>query len=163
MLYCKTHMALDTETLQKLAGVMLNDANGDAGLAEGTNAGTIKTASAVTPILKGVALSEVAATDNIDPTPVSGNDTIPDDMKAALAVLVNSSGAVKTLLGRCVGLTDQAFMPDYDPETYVCIGHVLVKNETGSDFVVGTTDMGAANVTDTYTDVRRCFPGQEVG
>lgn len=42
-------------------------------------------------------------------------------------------------------------IPVLDPE-YAPLGYVLVINETGSDFVGGTTELGAVGVTTIYVD-----------
>lgn len=44
-------------------------------------------------------------------------------------------------------------IPQFDPKTYVAIGLLHIKNATGSAFVVGTTGLDAASVTDTFIQI----------
>ena len=47
-------------------------------------------------------------------------------------------------------------VPQYDPKTYCVIGFLHIANETSSAFVVGTTGLDTASVTDTF--LQACGP-----
>jgi len=44
-------------------------------------------------------------------------------------------------------------VPHYDPKTYCVVGFLHIANETSSAFVVGTTGLDTASVTDTFIQV----------
>jgi hypothetical protein len=133
-----------------------------AGLAEGTNAGTIKTAApngaGTDYAIEGIAYHK-ADTDNIalvshDTTddPVS---TVPVSSTVVFLVLLDASGNVRIRQGEDVltaDVNEQLVTPQV-PDGYCAIGAIKVATNASATFLAGTTDLGAAGITDTYYDL----------
>lgn len=127
-----------------------------AGLAEGTNSATIKTAApngAGTDFCIGGVLYHLADGDNIAVTACA----VQADLTTCLyTVSVGATGTVTTTKG-----TEQLTAQLGDGNTYLAwpspsvagavIGGIKVVN-SGATFTAGTTDLGAGTVTDTYYD-----------
>jgi hypothetical protein len=136
-----------------------------AGLAEGTNAGTIKivapNGAGVDYAINGIAYHK-ADTDNLalasyDTTddPVS---TVPVSSTVLFLVLLDASGNVKIRQGTDVltaSLTAGEVSLDLPsvPDGYCAIGAIKVVTSASATFLAGTTDLGAAGITDTYYDL----------
>jgi len=126
-----------------------------AGLAEGTNAHTIKTAApngaGVDFAINGL-LYHLADADNIDPTAC---DEQAADTTCLYLVTVNAAGTVDTIKGTEI-LTATLTAGDGvvhwpEPAANTCaIG--AIKVVTTAAFTMATTDLGAGAVTDTYYD-----------
>lgn len=120
-------------------------------LAEGTNANTFKTTNTTIFSIKGRNYTK-AATDNLAFS--SGHTALAASQKCAFGVMLDSSGNVTTVQGpiKTVGSSDKVLpMPFSNDDDKCLIGHIIV--ETGATtFTPGSTDLGAANVTDTYVD-----------
>jgi hypothetical protein len=128
-----------------------------AGLAEGTNSGTIKivapNGAGVDFAINGL-LYHKADTDNIAITAA----TAQADLTTCLyLVTLNASGTLATVKGTEVltaNLTAGTHVLDWPaPAANTCpIGAIKVVN-SGGTFTAGTTDLGAATVTDTYYNI----------
>ena len=125
---------------------------GKAGLAEGTNAATLKTTNALNFCLKGIAYAK-AATDNIAMTAL---DQQADLTSCLYTVGINASGTVKVFKGveQLTTEVDKGDVPLYWPRVdsgYVAIGGFRIVLDGGT-FTSGTTDLSGTGVTDTYYD-----------
>lgn len=131
---------ITTAALRDLLGTRCNAA---AGVAEGTNAGTIKTTNAVTFSIDGRMYAK-AATDNI--AWGTGHAVQAASTTRYYAVCINAAGTVSTVQGDAGG-----GFPEKAASTCL-LG--FAKVVTGaSTFTPGTTDLSAANITGTYIDV----------
>lgn len=128
---------------------------GAAGLAEGLNANTFKTSNIVHYTIGGRAYVK-AATDNLAFT--AGHTSLAAKQICAFFVWLDSSGNVTTTqstiksndqaTGYAAGAWDWPFS-----DTKCCIGAIVVETENAAVFVPNTTDLGAADVIDTYQNV----------
>lgn len=125
-----------------------------AALAEGTNANTFKTTAAVSYVINGRGYTK-AATDNL---PFSaGHTSLAAKQKCAFFVMLDAAGAVTTVQSSIVP-NDQAAgyksgAWDWpEPAALCCIGAIVVDTRNAAVFVPNTTDLGAADVTDTYVN-----------
>ena len=119
-----------------------------AGLAEGTNNATFKTTNTLAFTNNGVFKSK-AATDNL--TFSTGHTTVPQNSACLFGVWIDGSGNVTTSQGPIGAAGDPCPVPGAPASNVTLVG--LIKVTTGATtFVPGTTDLGAANVTDVYSD-----------
>lgn len=140
---------------------------GKAGLAEGTNAATIQIAAAITFTVNGIMYSK-AITDNIAIAYTAPDDTYNSVANGSFTggangsvrlygIFINAGGTVSIKPGPIVDVAALAAgevalqwpAPERDK---ACIGAVRVQLTSGTAFIPGTTDLGAAGVTDTYYD-----------
>lgn len=122
---------------------------GNAQLATGTNAGTIKTVAAISYAINGV-FSSKAITDNIS---AAGGATQAAGTTGFYLVTINSAGTVTVRQGSVVPANSgQPLLLPSVPDTDTVIGSIKVVNLT-NPFVPGTTAFGAAGVTATYTNL----------
>lgn len=124
----------------------------NAGLAEGTNANTFKTAATYTYSVDGVFYSK-AATDNL---PFSAGHTALGNSEVCLfGVWVDAAGAITTSQGKIVSATALSNgtvaleMPDPVADKAL-VGLIRVETGASATFTPGSTDLGAAGITDTY-------------
>lgn len=118
-----------------------------AGLAEGLNPATIKTAApngAGTDFCIDGILYHKADTDNIAMTAAAQQAA---NTTAFYTVSINSSGTVKVTKGKDGKLSWPAVPADEAP-----LGGFKVVLSGGATFTSGTTDLSAAGVTATFTD-----------
>lgn len=119
---------------------------GNAVLAEGTNATTIKTTAAVDYMINGLMYSK-AATDNIAFTATASQ---ADLTTCLYLVTINAAGTVTVTKGEEVTTATAQFVPwPTVPSDSAVLGAIKVAT-SGAVFVGGTTDLGAGTVTDTY-------------
>jgi hypothetical protein len=124
-----------------------------AGLAEGTNSATFKTSNTLTFTINGVFKSK-SATDNL--TFSSGHTALAASQACLFGVWIDGSGNVSTSQGPIVASGDPCPVPglpagSVESDPVALVG--LIKVTTGATtFTPGTTDLGAANVTDAYYD-----------
>jgi len=114
-----------------------------------TDAEDIKTGN-FTYVYDGVFKSKTAAAkiDLSDTTYADGGSlVIEDDETAKIYVMIDADGDHTTYLLRADEYT-------WEPDALV-IGYVEVLNESDADFTVGTTDLSASGVTDTYVNLLR--------
>lgn len=123
---------------------VLNQCFGYPLLAEGTNSGTLKTTNAVTYRIAGINYTK-AATDNIAITAAAVQAT---DTYCLYLVSINANGDVTTTKGTAVA-TDTAVLPACPADNAV-LGYFKIALSSAATFTAGTTDLGAANVVDTY-------------
>ena len=123
-------------------------------LAEGTNAATFKTTTnTLQYCIKGM-MYDKAPEDNI---PFSaGHTVVPISSTCLFAVCVNSAEAVSTVQGEILTTADivagTVRAPDVDDDDLCVIGYIKVVTNGSTTFTPGTTDLGAAGITDTYSD-----------
>lgn len=128
-----------------------------AGLAEGTAAGTFQIATAITYSIDGVRYAK-AITDDIAFTAAAVQAT---DTNCIYLVCINAAGTVSTVKGTAVAAASAASFPA--PTAGTCpIGAIHVATASAATFTAGTTDLGAANVTDTYINFVGANPAQGV-
>lgn len=125
-----------------------------AGLAEGTNAATFKTTATLTYISNGVFKSK-NATDNL--TFSAGHTALGQYQACLFGVWVDGSGNVTTTQGPIVAAGDPCPVPAAGAAGTTLVGLIKVTT-AATTFTPGTTDLGAANVTDVYYDCSR-MPG----
>lgn len=118
-----------------------------AGLAEGTNANTYKTASTLTYTINGVFKSK-SGTDNIAMTSTAG--TVPPSSAALYAVWIDTDGNFSNTRGPVVASGDPCPMPTQTTANVALVGLIKVVTDASTTFTPGSTDLGAAGVTDTY-------------
>ena len=127
--------------------------HGSCGLAEGTNPNTIKTTVAC-PYSIGGKLYSKAVTDNIAMSALAAQAANTDCM---YLVLIDSAGAVSLVKGTAVAIGAGAYLPDNPaPLTKSVIG--AIKVSTTVAFTSGSTDLSAAGVTATYTNLSHIIP-----
>ena len=129
-----------------------------AGLAEGTNANTIKTAApngaGIDYSIKGI-MYHAAEADNIAMTALAQQAVLTTCL---YLVCLDSGGALSITKGV------EVLKADYDagdavlawpdvPDGKCPIGAFKIDLASTATFTSGTTDLGAANVTDTYFDL----------
>ena len=131
---------------QNMRDVLMTQCSGKAGLAEGTNANTIKTAAAVDFSINGVMYTK-AITDNIA---VSAGVQL-DGTDCMYLITADSAGAITATKGVEAAAGSAVYLPA-PPDNEAVIGAIKVAT-LAADFTLGTTDLGAATVTDTYYDL----------
>jgi hypothetical protein len=137
---------------------------GKAILAEGTNANTFKTTTnTIVYTIDGVQYTK-APTDNL--TFSSGHTSLAASQVCLFAVWLDSAAAVTTTQGKIIatadlsnGLTVLAMPADQNGKC--CIGLIRVATSASGVFVPNTTDLGDAQVTDTYYDCA-CLPARPI-
>jgi hypothetical protein len=120
-----------------------------AGLAEGTNANTYKTVNTLAYTINGVFKSK-GATDNIAMTSTAG--TVPPSSAALYAVWIDTSGTLSNTRGPVVAAADPCPVPTQTTANVALVGLIKVVTDASTTFTPGSTDLGAAGVTDTYFD-----------
>lgn len=128
---------------------------GAAGLAEGTNANTFKTSNILHYAINGRTYVK-AATDNLAFS--SGHTALGNSEQCVFFVFLDSSGTVSTTQSAVVkNTTHQSYVAKAVEWPQVankaCIGAIRVQCNASGTFTPTSTDLGAANVTDTYYDV----------
>ena len=126
---------------------LLNGTHQAAGLAEGTNANTIKFANAFSFSIAGVTYLK-AVTDNIAMTAAAQQAISTFCM---YLVTLDSAGAVTITKGTELG-TDTAVLPAR-PANQAVAGAFKIATDGATTFTSGTTDLGAAGITDTHYDL----------
>lgn len=147
----------------------------------GGNAENMLTASAANYIINGRFYTKAAQTEmdisalyrleKDDATPfeaeswsvaaaAGGFTAIADDFVCKYLFVLDSSGNIRIVEGTQVAITETAEWPDIpDDGSYVPFCGVEVKNESGANFTLGTTELSTGGVTDTYYDLAY-VPGQ---
>lgn len=124
-----------------------------AGLAEGTNANTFKTSSTLSFTINGIFKSK-NATDNL---PFSAGHTALGQYQACLfGVWIDGNGNISTSQGPIVAAGDPCPVPgvpagSVESDPVALVGLIKVTT-AATTFTPGSTDLGAANVTDAYLD-----------
>ena len=139
---------LPNTTLRKLARWLANHSYADVGMAIGSTADEYKTAATANYTIDGVWYTK-AATDDINFT--AGHTALAASQKCLVAICLDAAGTFSSIQSSIVAAS--ASDPDWPtiPITVVCIGGIKI--ETGATtFTFDTTNLSAANVTDTYYD-----------
>lgn len=121
-------------------------------VAEGTNPNTLKTTNAVNYAINGIMYTK-AATDNIAFT--AGHTALAAGETCLFAVCLDASGNFSTIQGEIVttadlagGLVGLPWPTSVDGK--VPVGFLRVQTNNAATFTPGSTDLGAADVVDTY-------------
>jgi hypothetical protein len=127
----------------------------------GSNAENVLTTVAITHIINGEFRSLGAQTE-IDLSGLSGISStgvvnaaaggyaaIPAGSECKYVLCVNAAGTIRVVEGDIKSVADAAEFPNA-PADHAAFGGIYVKNGTTSDFVLGTTDLDTAGITDTY-------------
>lgn len=130
-----------------LRNVVLNCAMGACGLAEGTNANTLQVAAAFSFNINGQLYSK-AITDNIAMTACTEQAI---STYCEYLVTIAANGTVTVTKGTEVG-TDTAVLPA-KPASCAVIGSFKIATDGSTTFTSGTTDLGAAGITETFKDL----------
>lgn len=133
---------------------------GAAGLAEGTNANTFQIANVLHYQIGGRAYRK-AITDNIAFAAGSFSAFVAQSAQKLCAYFfhIDSAGAVtvqqsaQVANNQAVGYRAGAFEWPSEVEGLACIGALVVDTRNAATFTAGSTDLGAADVTDTFYNV----------
>jgi hypothetical protein len=120
-----------------------------AGLAEGTNANTYKTVNTLTYTSNGVFKSK-NATDNVAFT--AGIGTVPPSSAALYAVWIDGAGNFSNTRGPVVAAGEPCPVPGAPAGDVALVGLIKVTTNSSTTFTPGSTDLGAAGVTDVFSD-----------
>lgn len=155
---------LDIEDADKVL-LTANRSLSKAGLAiHGTNAYDALTANAISFIVNGIFYSKAAmasiaaatlggAAGALDETGASVTmSALATGYDQAFLLLLNAAGTVKAIQGPAVVTGASVPVPGVPP-LYASFGLIKVRNASGSNFVFGTTNFSASNVTTTFYDV----------
>jgi hypothetical protein len=121
-------------------------------LAEGTNDGTYKTTATVTFVIDGVFKSK-AGTDNLAFS--TGHTPVGPGKSCLFLICLNANGDASTVQGLAVTTADVtagavSLQWPSAPNNAAVIGAVRVDTNASTTFTPGTTDLGAAGITDTF-------------
>lgn len=126
--------------------------HGKAGLAAGTNAGTVKTANTVPYEISGLMYS-LAATDNIA---LTATGVQPINTTCIYLLCANAAGTLSTVAGTPVAVgTTAAVVPSLPNTSVAPLGYLTVTTGGLYTFVPGTSSLASGSYTVTYTDVSR--------
>lgn len=134
-------------------GNTLNVTLAACGLAEGTNAATIKTTNTVAFVVGGKFYS-YSATDNVAVTAATQQAV---STYCLYLVSINAAGTVTTTKGTAVA-TDTAVLPAL-PASSAPLGYFKVATDGTHTFTAGTTDLSAAGITATFVDLMSVSSG----
>jgi len=153
------HLIPSMPVVEVLEG-MRNVALTSGGIAIDATPADIETANTIVYTIQGQFYSKVAITAiDLSASAIAGT-IIPDNYKAAMLLLLDAAGNPVMKISANVLIADKITIPAFDLNTYTCVGAVMVANDSGSNFVVGTTSLATANVTDTYINVFNALPGE---
>ena len=119
-----------------------------AGLAEGTNSATFKTTNTLAFTSNGVFKSK-GATDNLTFT---AGTALAASQACLFAVWIKGSGTVSPTQGPIVAAGDPCPVPTQVTAGTTLVGLIKVTTDSSTTFTPGTTDLGAAGITDVYSD-----------
>lgn len=119
-----------------------------AGLAEGTNSATFKTANTLTFTNNGVFKSK-AATDNLA---FSTGTALAASQACLFAVWISSGGTVTTTQGPIVVAGDPCPVPTAAASNLTLVGLIKVTTSSAVTFTPGSTDLSATGITGAYYD-----------
>lgn len=126
-----------------------------AGLAEGTNAHTIKTTNSIDYTINGAKYS-LAAVDNIAIPAGLGTQGTACYAKYLVSVgtdgtAASGAGGITITKGNEGAAAGDAKLPDL-PDGNCAIGYFEILTTT-FEYIAGSTDNGSSGITDTYTDL----------
>ncbi len=145
----KNDEATPYQRMQDLLTSLLNRTFGACGLTIGGTATKIKTATAVSFCIDGVAYIK-AATDNI--TITAGLATQPISTFCKYLVSIIADGTVVVTKGNDGTTAALALVPDM-PADNAPLGYFQIATNGSTTFVPATTSLAAAGITDTYVDL----------
>ena len=119
-----------------------------AGLAEGTNANTFKTANTLTFTNNGVFKSK-SATDNLA---FSTGTALAASQACLFAVWISSGGTVTTTQGPIVAAGDPCPVPTAAAANLTLVGLIKVTTSSAVTFTPGSTDLSATGITAAFSD-----------
>jgi hypothetical protein len=119
-----------------------------AGLDEGTNANTFKTANTLTFTNNGVFKSK-AATDNLA---FSTGIALAASQACLFAVWISSGGTVTTTQGPIVAAGDPCPVPTAAAANLTLVGLIKVTTSSAVTFTPGSTDLSATGITAAFSD-----------
>lgn len=152
------------EVHEDFASQLLNCAFTSGGLAvKAATDPDIKTASAVVYAINGVLYSHAAG--NIDLSAFT-TEKLAAGKACLLAICLDADDEMTIVQGDAVTIPasgeEMVFsIPEYG-DGVCCIGAVVIENAGSSDFTIGTTNLDATGVTDTYFNFHKVFPGMEI-
>jgi len=135
--------------LQDVLQGLLSTTSGKPGLTEGTDAATLKTVTVIQVSINGVPNAAYAATDNIAMTAC---ELQQKSTACKYLVGINAAGTVVTTKGNDATTEAKALLPRL-PGTQAPIGFFQIITDSATTFTSGTTDLGAAGLTETYGDL----------
>ena len=147
---------LVTAEARLTARAVLNRSFTAAGGAEGTNAGTVKTANTVTYCIDG-AFKAKTATDNIA---VPAGTKVGKSQKCKFLVTLQADGTPVVTQGTPVAATATPEYPAVPAGEAPAFGFTIT-TDTSTEYTPGTTDNGAAGITDTYEDLSWVPDGED--
>lgn len=136
----------------------LNQCFSTPGLAEGTNANTIQIGTAFTYSIGGTRYTK-GVTDNVALTAAAQQAT---DTSCIYLICIDSAGTVSSVKGTEVAAASAATCPAPVSSSVCPIGWLHVATASAATFTAGSTDLGAANVTDTFVNFVGANPAQGV-
>lgn len=133
---------------------------GKAGLAIDATPADVETTAAVDYSIDGVMYNlGITAAIDLSATPVinEAGATVAmtaqaKDTDRAYLLVVNAAGTIKVVQGAAVATGTSCPCPGV-PSGYCAFGAIKVVNETASNFILGTTSLATAGITDTYFDL----------
>lgn len=140
---------------RSLLNLLNNRAFSDAAVAEGTNANTFKTTATLNYTINGTFYTK-AATDNIAfATAGSAFVAQPTATTSYYLFVIDTAGTITVVQGRDSGKSRAQGQPTPGeipecPADRVPFAAMKIVNTSGADFTPGSTDLGAAGITDTY-------------
>lgn len=154
-------MSLGLQDINSQAGRdALNAAYGNAGVTEGTAAGTIKTVTSCPYIIGGKWQTNKTVTDSIawGTAATSGVELgdLPDGKTGFYTVSVDSAQAIKVNGYVATDPADQAIIIKAPVAGTAFLAIIKVVNASGAVFNPGTTDLSAAGITATYWNGVMC-------
>lgn len=144
----KVTEASQRQDMQDVLNGLLNRSFMKGGLAEGTNAATIKTVAAVDYCINGLMYSK-AITDNIA---ITAGSVQAISTFCKYLVSIDAAGTVTTTAGNVAASAALALVPDL-PASSAPLGYFQIATDGVTTYTPGTTDNGAAGITDTYQDM----------
>lgn len=145
----KINDAVSHQALRDIINKLNTMCFGKAGLVEGTNANTIKTATTVAYSINGVAGS-FAATDNLALT-ACAVQAVSTYCKYLISTALAGT-TVTTTKGNDAATAALALLPDL-PAGHAPLGYFQILTDATTTFTSGTTDLSAAGLTETYVDL----------
>lgn len=136
-----------TEVNSRLNAITKGSVTLSGALAEGAADNTFKTGATITGVVNGVIFTK-AATDNIAMTAATQQAI---STFAKYAVCLNASGTFATVKGTSAATSAAALLPAC-ASGYIPVGAIEVATDGSTTFTAGSTDLGAAGITDVYTN-----------
>lgn len=142
-------------------GLIGTRCHGAAGFAiDGVNAENVETANAFDYSINGIMYSNAADAEiDISAEIASLPADLADGNEQIYVFCIDSAGAYYVIAGDVVANADidagtkNSHWPEGGGDDMCAFAAVKVKNASGADFILGTTALSAAGITDTYYDL----------